>query len=167
MFSRDGRNRASIQRLCVIAVAAIWTGSSTAWANDLAPLTDKFESATTLAAWSRVHLVEQWNADQLETFDINTTRAGRMVMMPYVTSWYENYRGPLAFQEVTGDFVITTELRATGRDGTSVPQSQYSLAGIMVRTPRNITPQTWTPATAGICTIRRRVSFGRQPPTSR
>ncbi len=114
-------------------------------ANDLAPLSDEFDHPSTIADWQRVHLTEQWNADQLEAYDIDTTQPGRMVMMPYTVSWFANYRGPLSFKDVTGDFVITTDVRATGRDGQSIPQAQYSLAGIMIRTPRNITPQTWTP----------------------
>ena len=44
-----------------------------------------------------------------------------------------------------GDFVATTAVHATNRAGDGPPRSSYSLAGIMVRTPRDVTPQTWRP----------------------
>lgn len=114
-------------------------------ADDLAPLSDEFEDAATLALWQRIYQVEGWNANQLEVFDINTTRPGRMVMIPYTSTWFQDYRGELTFKTVTGDFVVTADVEATQRNGSGAPRSSYSLAGLMVRTPRNITPQTWTP----------------------
>jgi hypothetical protein len=111
-------------------------------ADDLNCLGDEFDGPQSLARWQRVHLVEEWNADQLETWSVG---GGRMTMMPFTCTWFQNYRGPLAFQTVGGDFVVTTSVHATGRDGVSVPQSVYSLAGLMIRTPRAITPATWTP----------------------
>lgn len=130
--------------LCAV-LAGLGRLTPAALADDLAFLTDEFENSATLANWQRVHLVEQWNADQLETYDIDTTRPGRLVMMPYTCTWYQNWRGPLSFKTVTGDVVLTTSAHVTGRDGVSPPRSDFSLAGIMFRTPRNITPQTWTP----------------------
>ena len=41
--------------------------------NDLAPLSDEFVDAARITEWSRVHEVEQWNADQLEIYDVNDT----------------------------------------------------------------------------------------------
>ncbi len=112
-------------------------------ADDLTPLSDEFNDAATLAQWKRVYAVEGWGANQLELQDINTTRAGRMVMMPYTSTWYNDYRGELTFKEVQGDFVVTTDVEASQRGGSGPPRSSYSLAGIMVRAPRAITPATW------------------------
>jgi hypothetical protein len=86
-----------------------------------------------------------WGANQLELFDINGTRPGMMVMMPFTSTWFNDYRGELAFKLIQGDFVVTTDVQASQRNGTGAPRSAYSLAGIMVRTPRQVTPQTWTP----------------------
>lgn len=121
--------------------------STAAAADDLTPLSDEFTSAGTITNWQRVNEVEGWNADQLEHFDIDTSLTGWMTMMPYASSWYQNYRGVLAFKEVTGDFVASTYIRATNRAGTGAPNEDYSLAGIMVRTPRAITnpPVDWAP----------------------
>jgi hypothetical protein len=113
--------------------------------DDLVALSDEFNDASTLSQWQRIYAVEGWNANQLEKQDINTTRAGRMFMEPYTSTWYNDYRGELTFKTVTGDFVVTTDVEVTSRTGSGAPHSQYSLAGIMIRAPRNITAQTWQP----------------------
>lgn len=77
-----------------------------------------------------------------------------MVQEPNTVVWYQNYRGPMAFQTVTGDFAFTTQIHITdrddigGSDANDVPgDSHYSLAGAMLRTPRDITDALteWTP----------------------
>jgi len=110
-------------------------------------LSDEFDDPATLADWQRIHQVEGWNADQLEVLDIDTTQPGRMFLMPHTVSWYQDWRGPLVHKSVTGDFVVTTEVHPTARDGVSLPATDFSLGGIMVRTPRAITdPSTdWSP----------------------
>lgn len=113
--------------------------------SNLASLSDEFDNASTLSNWQRIEKVEGWNNDQLETFDINGTKKGFMTMVPYTSSWYKDYRGIYVFKPVTGDFVATTKLHVSGRNGNGAPRAQFSLAGIMVRTPRNITPNTWRP----------------------
>ena len=111
----------------------------------LAALSDEFDDPTTWSDWSRVFQVEGWGFDQLESADIGTTENGHLTLVPYASSWFEEWRGVLVFKPVTGDFVVTTQLRVANRADDGAPGSQYSLAGIMVRTPRAITPATWTP----------------------
>jgi hypothetical protein len=108
-------------------------------------LTDEFDNAATLTNWTRIEQAESWPNDPLQTWNINTATPGSMTMIPHTVTWFRDYRGPLVFKPVTGDFAITASVRATGRDGVSVPSSQFSLAGLMLRTPRSITPATWTP----------------------
>ena len=113
--------------------------------DDLAPLSDEFNYGATITNWLRIYQVEGWGNNVLEQFDINQTEPGRMFMMPYSSSWYEEYRGELTFKNVTGDFVITTDVEPVNRSRNGAPASQYSLAGIMVRTPRTMTsPAQWT-----------------------
>ncbi len=131
-------------RLVAVAVAA-FVEAHCAFANDLGGVSDEFNVSSTLSNWSRVNVTEGWNADQLESLELNTTTPGQMVVTPFTCSWYQDWRGPMIFKLITGDFVVTTSVQARGRDGVSVPQSQYSLAGLMIRTPRAITPGTWTP----------------------
>ncbi len=113
--------------------------------DDLTPLSDEFNDASTLAQWQRVYVVEGWGANQLERQDISTSRVGRMFMMPFTSTWYNDYRGELTFKEVEGDFVVTTDVAVSSRSGSGAPHSQFSLGGIMVRQPRQITPATWQP----------------------
>jgi hypothetical protein len=116
-------------------------------ADDLNALSDEFQDSATLENFQRVYQTEGWGANQLQTFDINVSRPGRMVMMPYTSTWFQDYRGVLAFKNVTGDFVVTTDVEPVSRSGNGAPRSQYSLAGIMVRAPRPTvtSPSTWRP----------------------
>jgi len=113
-------------------------------AQGIACLSDEFDAASTLSNWTRIEEAESWPNDPLQTWNINTATPGAMTMIPHTVTWYQNYRGPLVFKSVTGDFAITSSVRATARDGVSVPSAQFSLAGLMLRTPRAITPATWT-----------------------
>ena len=123
-------------------------------ATPIAGLGDEFDDSATTDQWQRVNEVEGWNADQLNVYDIDTTQTGRMVQQPHTTVWYRSWRGPMAFQNVAGDFSFTTEIHVTdrddigGSDADDIPgDGQFSLAGAMIRTPRDITnPATdWTP----------------------
>lgn len=140
-LSTRGTRDAARCVVCAVACAVSRAHAQT----DLGPLGDEFENAGTLGTWSRVHVVEQWNAEQLETWDIDATTPGRMTMVPYTVTWFENWRGPYAFKTIGGDFVATTDVTSTARDGVSVPDALFSLGGILIRTPRAITPATWTP----------------------
>ena len=116
-----------------------------AQADDLATLNDEFDNAKTLAQWKRLYQVEGWPVDQLEKFDISQTTPGSMMMMPYSSVWYRDYRGVLAFKLVKGDFVMTTRAYISQRNGQGAPRSPFSLGGIMIRAPRDVTAQTRQP----------------------
>lgn len=124
-----------------------------AGSDDLATLIDEFDQSSSISDWTRIHQSEGWNADQLRVWDVDQTQPGRMVMKPETVSWYENYRGPLAFKEVTGDFVFTTQIHISDldeigdSDADDVPDdAQFSLGGAMIRTPRDIeSPDDWAP----------------------
>jgi len=115
--------------------------------DDLTSLSDEFDAAPSIGQWKSVWQTEGWGANQLLTRDINTSQPGRFVLTPYASTWYRDWRGVLEYKEVTGDFVVTTDVEPRRRSGPGAPQSLYSLAGIMVRAPRpNVTsPATWTP----------------------
>ena len=147
-----GTKRPMRQALTVSALVAAWGLEAleprtllSGVTDDLTQMNDEFDDSTTLANWQRVNEVEHWNADQLQVWDIDQTQEGRMVMQPHTVVWYQNWRGPMAFKEVTGDFIFTTEVLITDRDDVGVAddddipnEAEYSLAGLMVRTPREI-----------------------------
>lgn len=125
----------------LLLAAPAFAGGS---ASDLTSLSDEFSHSGSIQAWSRIEFVEQWNVSQLEVHDVDISTPDAMTMIPYTVSWFQNYRGPFVFKLVDGDFVFTAHITVSGRDGVSVPQSQYSLAGAFIRAPRGITPATWT-----------------------
>lgn len=109
--------------------------------SDIKGLSDEFDGSS-LSGWKRVSQVEGWGADQLEKMSMV---GGELVLMPRTSTWYMDYRGVLIFKEVSGNFVVTAKVKATGRDGVSAPRSDYSLGGIMVRAPRSDNAGSWRP----------------------
>ena len=112
--------------------------------DDLALLTDEFDSSESLSNWKRVFETEGWGNDPLASMNVDPS--GHLVMVPHTSSWYREWRGELTFKEITGDFVVTTDVTPRSRDLSGPPSSEYSLAGIMVRIPRLMaSPEQWTP----------------------
>ncbi len=107
---------------------------------DISALSDEFDSSAGLGTWKHVHQTEGWNADQLAKF---TADGGWLTLVPHTSTWYMDYRGVLVYKDVPGDFVVTTRLVTTGRDGRSAPRAPYSLGGIMVRSPRSDRASNW------------------------
>lgn len=135
-------------RICVSLLPLLLPFISTflvAQADDLAPLSDEFDDPDTITNWLRNETVEGWGGSKLEQYDIATTTPGHMRLMPYASSWYEDFTGAYTYKEVTGDFVLTTRLDVTNRAGTGRPNSDFSLAGLMVRAPRGLTNAAPTP----------------------
>jgi hypothetical protein len=112
-------------------------------AQALAALSDEFEDAASLTGWQRSDVVEgrpsQWKA-----LDVDTTSPGHLYLEPTTSLWWSDFRAPFLFRPVTGDFVATIRVRASGRT-TTTPHREYSLVGLMARAPRTDTAATWTP----------------------
>src|SRR5690606_32711183 len=96
-----------------------------------------------LPQWQQVDKVEQAGASQLKVLKIDK---GSLLLEPYASVWYRDYRGPFLFKSIEGDFIATTRLAVSRRGNASgAPRAPFSLAGIMVRTPREVSPDTWQP----------------------
>ena len=78
---------------------------------------DEFSDAGSLVNWLNINDVEGWNITQLQNYNIGDTTAGELFMMPLSASWFEEYRGALLFKEIAGDFVVTTQVTVSARDG--------------------------------------------------
>ncbi|MFT4548198.1 MAG: hypothetical protein ACI9MB_002149 [Verrucomicrobiales bacterium] len=133
-----------------------------ALADDIAPLSDEFDDASTFSDWNDLGVVEGWNTPSYESADIDTTEPGRFNIVPGPNTWFAHLRGLLFFKEVTGDFVATMRVRVLSRhnpgDPTEVPNRSFSLTGIFVHGSRNIsqaaplpytTEAVWPPADFG------------------
>lgn len=118
---------------------------SLSFADDLSPLSDEFENAATLPSWTRLFEVEGWGADQLQSIDVGETRESYLTMIPKTSTWDMDWKGALLFKQVTGDFIATMEIEPRNRNLDAAPGSSYSLAGMMVRTPRDdvTQPSDW------------------------
>lgn len=103
---------------------------------------DEFDKTESLKDWRRVYQTEGSNADQLKTIKIDN---GVLNLVPHTSSWYNDYRGVLVYKPIKGDFIVSAKVKATSLKGSSAPNKLYSLAGIMVRTPKDITPKIWRP----------------------
>lgn len=106
--------------------------------DDLTALSDEFESTASLENWQQYHAVEGW-PDMIKVLEVED---GLLRLEPYTSGWYADYHAPFMFQEVTGDFVVTTRLKASGQTS-DLPTEQWSLTGLMARAPRDITAETW------------------------
>lgn len=111
--------------------------------DDLWPLSEEFNAPGGLERWGDHAAAEGWPS-QIGRLDADTTSPGHLYLEPVTSSWFEDYRGVFLFKELEGDFVATTRLRVTGRS-TDVPVRDYSFAGLMVRKPRTVTPESWVP----------------------
>lgn len=138
--------RSAARRLALTS-GMLWLLRASVGADSLVELSDEFDRADSLTNWQRVFQTEGWNADQLEIQNVNTTVPGRMLMVPRTSTWYQDYRGELTFKRVSGDFAITTLVHPRNRQSTAAPGRDFSLAGLMLRSPKSLTdgPIGWAP----------------------
>ncbi|HYR08113.1 MAG TPA: DUF1349 domain-containing protein [Longimicrobium sp.] len=104
-------------------------------------LSDEFDGARSLARWTSHGAAEGW-PEMIRAVAVDAS--GVLRLEPTVSGWYADFRGPFLYQEVTGDFVATTRVRARGTSG-ALPSVTWSLAGLMVREPRATTADSWEP----------------------
>lgn len=108
--------------------------SGVAQNEEIGNLNDDFTSKTTLSKWLTHHETEGW-PDFTDKVEINEEE-GVFHIEPNTTGWYGDFhRGPFYFKTIRGDFTVKTRIKVTGKNTTS-PKRGYSLAGLMVRSPR-------------------------------
>jgi hypothetical protein len=104
-------------------------------------LSDEFDGAAVLERWTSHGAAEGW-PEMIRGLGVDG--GGVLRLEPTVSGWYADFRGPFLYQEITGDFVATTRVRARGTNG-ELPSATWSLAGLMVREPRATTAESWEP----------------------
>lgn len=113
--------------------------------DDISELSDDFDDARRLGEWRHLAREQRLKADPLESFDLGESLRGRITMRPRASAWHRDRIGPLVFKEVAGDFIATVKVKARSRDGQSAPLSPSSLAGLMIRAPRAVSPRSRKP----------------------
>ena len=126
-----------VARAAVTRASAATAGADT----DPARLADEFRDASTLAGWRRFDRVEGW-PDHARRVAVDPRGDGELHVEPHTSGWYEDFHAPFLFKEVGGDFTVTARVRADGLRGPT-PRAAWSLAGLMVRAPRDARPATW------------------------
>jgi hypothetical protein len=104
---------------------------------------DEFDEAATLSDFSRIWRTEHWPFDQLQQIQIGAS-PGQLTLEPFSSGWWEDFRAELTYKEITGDLIATTLVYPRNRGGTGAPgssnggalETEYSLAGLMLRAPR-------------------------------
>ncbi|MBO9565794.1 MAG: hypothetical protein J7621_23660 [Niastella sp.] len=103
-------------------------------------LSDEFSDTNSKSAWQRLHVVEKF-PDKIKEFSISN---GQMKLVPYASGWYGDYQAPFLFKNISGNFDVRARIKVSGANDI-LPQSEWSLAGIMVRQPKETTSETWQP----------------------
>jgi hypothetical protein len=94
-------------------------------------LNDDFANSQTLAGWQQWHTTE----GQPDKWKTLAAQNGLLQLQPYASGWYGDYAAPFMFKMVEGNFDVRTKIKVRGeKDG--LPQTEWSLAGLMVRQPR-------------------------------
>lgn len=111
----------------------VMTTSNILAQDPLAELNDDFSTKESLSAWKTHHESENWPSF-IDSIGINEKE--QLVIIPQSSGWYGNFhRGPFLFKEIKGNFSVTTKIKVAGKN-TNTPARSYSLAGLMVRSPR-------------------------------
>lgn len=128
-------------------LTCLWGILSITGQNIKAQWVDHFDNICGLNEWLDIQVEEGWNIQVFETLDISLSHPGALSMMPYTVTWYADYRGPLLYKQATNDFVFTGRVTVTNRSQTGIPGADYSLGGLMVRNPKDLTtgPNGWVP----------------------
>jgi hypothetical protein len=111
--------------------------------NTFKPSNTVFDSPQALKGWLSLQIEgwpNRWNELRFE--EENGQR--HLVIEPKVSSWYEDIIGGFLYQPVTGDFEVTARVKASGRKG-ATPTRSFSLGGLMVRAPREVTANHFEP----------------------
>ncbi|MEV0586860.1 hypothetical protein [Nonomuraea sp. NPDC050310] len=104
----------------------------------------EFESPAEMAVWNRLNLTEG-HLNRLSTLEIT---GGQLKLVPKTSTWFDGFRGPLVYQELAGDIVLHTRVKAEGSKG-GRPKQKFSLGGAMLRVPGSDAKPNWLSVTVG------------------
>jgi hypothetical protein len=92
---------------------------------------DNFDSADSLKQWQVLEQLDDKDLFPVQTKSL-TVKDGSLWFEPAKSGWFNEAVAPFIFREVTGDFDLRARLKVTGVSQAQ-PQSQWSLAGLMLR----------------------------------
>lgn len=119
-------------------VGAVWRLPSANGPADVAGLSDEFDDPATLKNWRTLSDAEGW-PNRIEKADVSV---GHLMVLPQSGAWWAGYHGVYFFKEVKGDFVISTRVKVTGRNGDE-PAQIWTISGLLVRAPAKDAKENW------------------------
>jgi hypothetical protein len=115
--------------------------STPVFASDVAkhhvPFKSEFNNPLELQNWQSL-TVKGWP----EKFRKVEVKEGNLIIEPKAAGWFEDMIGGHLYREMTGDFMLTTRVLVKGTQS-DLPQTEFSLAGLFVRAPRDLTAENW------------------------
>jgi len=99
---------------------------------------DEFDKTCSLVEWNDIEDTEGWDNTHMESIDVNMTNSGQLTLIPWTTAWFQSRRSNLMYHDITGDFVLTTNVTVTNKLENDQPGSIFSLAGLMIRGPKDM-----------------------------
>ncbi len=106
-------------------------------------LSDEFDDTASIKKWKFLHEEEKL-PNKIKRIQVNTDKKGLLQLQPAASGWYGDYQAPFMFKMVTGNFDVRMKMKITGVND-SLPFSDWSLAGLMVRQPKRTTQENWVP----------------------
>jgi hypothetical protein len=101
---------------------------------------DDFTSATSLNNWQQFHTTENY-PNKIRSLSIEN---GILNLQPYASGWYADFQAPFLYKTIVGDFDVRTKVKVSGLTG-ELPDSEWSLAGLMIRQAKRGTSENWQP----------------------
>ena len=108
----------------------------------LESMSEEFTATTSLQDWKQFHTTEGYES-KIKRMDVAN---GILQLQPFASGWYADYQAPFLFKTVEGDFDVEVKIKVSGLTD-SLPKSEWSLAGLMVREAKKTTVADWQPRT--------------------
>lgn len=103
-------------------------------------LSDEFNDTAALQQWSFFHAAEGY-PNKIKSIGVNQ---GKLELQPKASGWYADYQAPFLFKTITGNFDVRAKVKVSGANA-ALPTVDWSLAGLMVRQPKQTNRETWRP----------------------
>lgn len=126
--------------LFLVAGFAQMQQAGTAAAVPLETYSDEFDNAAALGNWKQFHTTEAY-PDKIRSIAVSE---GILTLQPYASGWYGDYQAPFLYKTISGDFDVRARVKVSGT-GSELPQSEWSLAGLMIRQAKMGTSSSWQP----------------------
>ncbi|MGB0695908.1 MAG: hypothetical protein ACPGOY_09680 [Rhodospirillaceae bacterium] len=125
--------------IVLAASITLITPATFAQADDISALSTSFDNASALESWS-----EHWPEGFTRKWEEPRIEDGKLVLEPVASGWFEDNQAGHLYHQVSGDFIATTRIEVTGTEA-DLPLTSFSLAGLFVRAPRDVSAASWIP----------------------